>query len=188
MCPKSNKVKRICQHCGEAFYVAPSVVKWRPAKFCSQSCATTARNTKPKVQRECRHCGKVFYVQPHMAKNGRSIYCSPTCRNVGRKWTPPEERFHSRYSVDESGCWIWQGATTNAGYGKIAVHGTLILSHRFSWELHHGPIPEGLYVCHHCDNPQCVNPDHLFVGTAQDNVNDMMAKGRHRTAPHKPQR
>lgn len=87
------------------------------------------------------------------------------------------ERFWEK--VDKSGdCWLWTGATINKGYGQIRIKGKSVLVHRVSYELHRGPIPKGLCVLHHCDNPLCVNPDHLFLGTKYDNVQDMIAKGR----------
>jgi hypothetical protein len=73
-----------------------------------------------------------------------------------------------------SGCWIWTAANKD-GYGRYSNSG---YAHRISWEMHFGKIPAGMFVCHKCDNPPCVNPDHLFLGTNQDNVNDMRAKGR----------
>lgn len=79
---------------------------------------------------------------------------------------------------DANGCWIWQYAKIPGGYGLTWMNGKKIMTHRCSWELHNGEIPDGLCVCHHCDVPSCVNPAHLFVGTTQDNVNDKMTKGR----------
>jgi hypothetical protein len=87
------------------------------------------------------------------------------------------ERFWNK--VDKSnGCWVWTGGKSNKGYGRFKVKGSLVSSHRFSWELKHGKIPEGLLICHHCDNPSCVRPDHLFLGTYSDNKIDADKKGR----------
>lgn len=100
-------------------------------------------------------------------------------------WPRPsmEERFWRRVQKTDS-CWTWVGSLDGHGYGQIRASGprdvTLMIlrAHRYSYELHVGPIPEGLNVCHHCDNPRCVRPDHLFVGTARDNAIDMVRKGR----------
>ena len=72
------------------------------------------------------------------------------------------------------GCWLWTGSTLPAGYGQIDQRG----AHRVSYEIHFGPIPDGMHVCHKCDVPACVRPDHLFLGTPLDNMRDKIAKGR----------
>ena len=80
--------------------------------------------------------------------------------------------------VTESGCWLWDRYCKPDGYGHMRSHGKKILAHRASYIAYHGPIPDGMIVRHKCDTPQCVNPEHLVVGTAQDNSNDRAARGR----------
>jgi len=98
----------------------------------------------------------------------------------------PVKTFWSR--VDKSGsCWIWKGARTgpHREYGQFAIKGRGKRAHRLVWEWLHGPIPEGLHVCHRCDNGLCVNPDHLFLGIAKDNQRDSLNKGRHQSLKQK---
>jgi hypothetical protein len=82
--------------------------------------------------------------------------------------------------VDKSGdCWVWTGFMNGAGYGLYDPIGRQRrLTHRYSWELHNGSIPKGMHVLHRCDNPPCVNPDHLWLGTHQQNMEDKAKKGR----------
>jgi hypothetical protein len=90
------------------------------------------------------------------------------------------ERFWSK--VDRSGdCWVWTAVRVH-GYGRFTINGQArsVLAHRVAWKLSQGPIPEGLHVCHRCDNPPCCNPAHLFLGTDADNLRDCRNKGRSR--------
>ena len=94
--------------------------------------------------------------------------------------TAVEIRFWEKVEIAEPGvCWLWLASLNNKGYGAFQGENKTWQAHRFSYQLHFGDIPEGLCVCHHCDNPQCVNPNHLFLGTYSDNNFDCVSKGRH---------
>lgn len=93
-----------------------------------------------------------------------------------RKWTP--EVFRNYCVIEDNGCWRWIGRTYPNTYGRIGYNGGELCSHRLSWIVHCGDIPDELWVLHKCDNPACVNPEHLFLGTHRDNEDDKISKGR----------
>lgn len=103
---------------------------------------------------------------------------------VGRPARSLSERFWEQVNPEpNSGCWLWDGPFISFGYGHIAERTgrnqkRTLKAHRVSWEIHHGPIPDGLCVLHKCDTPACVNPDHLILGTNSDNVRDRDSKQR----------
>lgn len=100
---------------------------------------------------------------------------------LGRPSRPPADRLWEK--VDKhpgDGCWVFTGAKNADGYGVIWVAGRTVLAHRLAWELAYGPIPDGMDALHSCDNPPCARLDHLHLGTQQINVEEMVARGRHR--------
>jgi hypothetical protein len=132
----------------------------------------------------CAQCGT---EKKTYRKN--ASFCSPTCSRVaGRgtfKKTDPIGRFWTKAIIkdDPAACWEWQANKNHRGYGLFAswdenrkTHH--VAAHRYAWELVNGPVKDGLFVLHRCDNRGCVRPSHLFLGTQQDNVDDMVAKGR----------
>jgi hypothetical protein len=97
---------------------------------------------------------------------------------INRK-LPAAERFElSIFREPNSGCWLWEGGVIESGYGQFTMNYRNMGAHRASWILHRGPIPPGTMVCHKCDTPSCVRPDHLFLGNSSTNMLDASAKGR----------
>jgi hypothetical protein len=95
----------------------------------------------------------------------------------------PEERFWA-YVEKTDGCWVWTGYRDPSGYGRLSIKNIPVLAHRFSYQLHCHEITSDQHLLHTCDNPRCVNPSHLMIGTQADNNKDMFAKGRGRPAVH----
>lgn len=133
----------------------------------------------------CANCGGEFYRDRRnsYAYWERAKYCSSSCS--GRAWATRERDTRKRFEkwfAKGDGCWEWTGATNDhrGGYGVFNVGGKMIGAHVFALELDGRPVARGQYACHTCDNPRCVNPSHLYVGTPADNVSDMLARGRAR--------
>jgi len=149
------------------------------------------------ISKKCVICGCDFY--PRKDKYWEARCCSLKCRCTlaGREGSKKRKElwdiltdkqknekmkvaFFKHVDKTES-CWLWRNANKGKGklhYGSLAFRGKSYLAHRASWKLHNGDIPERMWVLHKCDNPSCVNPDHLFLGTALDNQRDKLEKGR----------
>ena len=130
------------------------------------------------MQRICVTCGTPFEVEVDRGQR----FCKRTCMRYPNRTMPRrplEERFWEKVEKT-NGCWLWTARKNPGGYGWFRVDETRgsVLAHRMAYELTHGPLPDGMFACHHCDNPACVRPDHLFLGTDQDNKADMTHKGR----------
>ena len=112
-------------------------------------------------------------------------FCSSSCSNksngIKNRTNDPEAQFWQfvQKSTEPDGCWIWKGSMTRGGYGHFVISGKHYRAHRAAWIFTNGEIPKGLNVLHKCDNPPCVNPEHLFTGTLKDNAQDMLQKGRY---------
>ena len=127
-------------------------------------------------------CGKKTKIAAHNHTASGTIKGNPSRFLKGHHpQISIEERFWKYVTPGPfNECWVWQGPTHDNGYGRLNAENRRTLAHRYSYEIHNGPIPEGMLVCHHCDNPACCNPYHFFLGTINDNNQDMIAKGRQR--------
>lgn len=141
--------------------------------------------SKRSVPRTCEQCGKEFLATPSDVKHGWGRFCSRKCRSskVGERGTI-EERFWSKVDKGtgqgpKGECWMWIGALTGKGYGKMTINHKGASAHVIAYQIQRGPIEDGVQVLHHCDMPACVRGDHLFKGSQLDNMLDRAAKERH---------
>lgn len=144
------------------------------------------------IPRACEYCSAPFFAAKFSVARGQGRWCSIRCSKLAKPRVAPADRLWAR--VNKNGpipshrpelgqCWEWTGATHDSGYGIIGLGGKrdgVERTHRLAWTIAHGSIPDGLFVCHACDNRLCCRPDHLFLGTALDNSHDMVSKGRER--------
>lgn len=137
----------------------------------------------PFLQEEmaCKYCGDIFQFRRKDLSRGR-YYCSVRCAARDRAPRPRRsliDRFWD-HVVKTDGCWLWEPTVATNDYGRIRIggRGAKVKTHRLSWEIHVGPIPDGMHVLHRCDTPPCVRPEHLFLGTHAENHVDKTRKGR----------
>lgn len=143
-----------CKKCGVFVFSTRSYVQ------CEQCRLNYKREwLRRKKNRICCYCQKSF-IPKSIAKE-----CSIKCKLLNR-------------IIEINGCWEWQGKITNSGYGEISYDKKHRLAHRESYRIFSGVIPEGMQICHHCDNKKCINPKHLWCGTIIENMQDAKKKGR----------
>ncbi len=174
-----TKAEVPCEQCGKMFSAFKFARDAGHGRFCSRECH---HESKRKSRLEpCEMCGKECVVLP--SNKSTSHFCSHECHRLKVQSPSLEERINQRLGTpDKNGCIPWTGSTNGAGYGIIRMgkRGRPIRAHRAVYELRFGKIPAGLVILHLCDNPRCVNIDHLRVGTNKDNCDDKVSKLRHR--------
>jgi hypothetical protein len=127
----------------------------------------------------CAHCGKTFTrIHGQFPR-----YCSISCGAYAKTDLP--SRLAAMSKQMPYGCIEWQRSVTS-GYGQISIDGRPMRAHRIAYELAYGPIPQGKFVCHRCDNPKCINSEHLFLGSNRDNMHDAKTKNRIRNGEKHP--
>ncbi len=150
-------------------------------------------NIKMILKKNCNYCSKLFEYENDKKRPERRKFCSIVCQRKGRpifRWKDLSEEekiirmkneFEKKVIKFDQGCWSWIGSI-KSGYGILKKDKKHIKIHRFIWEYNFGKIESNKIICHKCDNRLCSNPEHLFIGTLNDNIQDMISKNRQKGA------
>ena len=178
----STQNNRVCERCGKEFHRSPSTVAKGKGRYCSLVCKYPA-----KIERVCATCCQPFYLQPNQVENSASLFCSRDCRYPLRLLSSEDRFFLLVGKKLDNGCILWAGSFKHK-YGQFYPNAGCdpVAAHRFSYGIMVGPVPHGLNVLHRCDNPPCINPVHLFLGTQAVNMADMVCKGRQPRGEKRP--
>lgn len=182
--PQKERKNLLCEVCYSPFQVRPSSKNRTCSRLCKNKLIALAHLKI--VEKECPQCKKIFLSDRKFC-NSRCYALSmvgiekkdkKVWENVSYdKKIERLKKSFEKYVIKNDGCWDWKGSPSKK-YGSLQFENKSISAHRASWLIHNGPIPDGMFVCHTCDKPRCNAPTHLFLGTAKDNVSDMIKKGR----------
>jgi len=172
-----------CIICGKEMEVPNWLIKRK--KYCSRHCHGIAAGqrqkekfAKDKKLVHCMECQKEMWLPKHL--QGKQKFCSKKCKTEFHK-IKDYKRYIQKNIVKDGNCWIWIKAHDPSGYGVASKERKKIHAHRLSYLAFKGEIPKGMCILHSCDVKACCNPDHLWLGTQKDNMQDCIKKGRHTT-------
>lgn len=167
-------MEKTCKACGSIFNA-----KYNGVMFCSIKCGNIGRKKKHKhfVDVVCPQCGE---THKRTLINGKptNTFCSISCARKSKATAPADALSKYQVITNDNSCYGWNGSHDAYGYGRVSIKSKWLKAHRVSYEINKGEIPLGLCVCHTCNNRECTNPNHLYVGTPLDNNNDTIKSGR----------